>query len=82
LTFGTIKAKRSTKVSGSFTTTEEVHYLTKGANRYEMSGGGGDRVPNDIMHAFGAVRKNSEKLDGAPLPTSTLEPIVILLIKP
>ena len=63
MTFGTIKAKRSTKVSGSFTTTAEIKYMTKSATSFEMSGGGGDRVPSDITNAFGALGRRKESTD-------------------
>ena len=63
MTFGTIKAKRSTKVSGSFTTTAEIKYMTKSAASFEMSGGGGDRVPSDITNAFGALGRRKESTD-------------------
>ena len=67
MTFGTIKAKRSTKVSGSITTTAEINYLTKSAASFEMSGGGGDRVPVDITNAFGAIGKQKGSSEAAQI---------------
>ena len=67
MTFGTIKAKRSTMVSGSFTTTAEINYLTKGAASFEMSGGGGDRVPIDIANAFSALGRHKGSSEAAQI---------------
>ena len=71
-------------VSGSFTTTAEINYLTKGAASFEMSGGGGDRVPIDIANAFSALGRHkgsSEAAQIAYVDSGANRSTVTLLIK-
>ena len=64
--FGSIQVKTHSRVSGSLHTTQEVNFSSDDAKRYELSGGGGDRVPMTVSYSLGAKERRIEE----PEPSS------------